>query len=165
MSWSLFKTKCAVLTGQQHVSRMQFSQTIADAYHQAILLHFDSMSSGGKVVNTTPKVTPLYQGILSICEQNLHSQGDPNFLQQIGKFVKLYWVGAVITGPTGTVAVTSPGQWNGPYVKQNFDFQIILNTMIVAFRSHLMTLTGTYTSSVVPGVTSSWSGALLKSTP
>ena len=165
MSWSLFKTKCAVLTGQQHVSREQFSQTIASAYHQTISLHFDSMTAGGHIINNAPKMMPLYQGILSICNANMASSSEVNFLQQLGPFFQTYWVGLSILGPTGTVIVTSTGVWNGIYVKQNMDFQILMTMMITTMRAHIMTLVGTYTSSVVAGVTAPWSGALLQSLP
>jgi hypothetical protein len=116
------------------------------------------MSGGGVVVNSAPKMPLLMQGILAVCEQNMGTHQDVNFLDQIGDHVKNYWVGNIITGPTGTVTVTSTGQWVGPKVVQNFDFNIMLNMMIAAFRIHLLTLTGTYVSSVVPGVTTPWSG-------
>lgn len=165
MSWSLFKTKCNVLTGPQHISKELFAQTIADAYHQAVSLHFDSMTAGGKLINNAPKLPLLYQGILSMCTANLASHQDVDFLKQIGPFFVQYWIGLTIIGPTGTVIVTSPGQWNNIKVIQNQNFQIILNALIVSCRTHIMTLTGTYTSSVVPGVVSPWSGALLQSLP
>lgn len=165
MSWSLFKTKCNVLTGPQHISKELFAQTIADAYHQAVTLHFDSMTAGGKIINNAPKLPALYQGILSICSANLASHQDVDFLKQIGPFFIQYWIGLSILGPTGTVVVTSPGQWNNIKVMQNFDFQIILNALIIACRTHIMTVQGIYTSSVLPSVTSAWSGALLQSMP
>lgn len=130
-----------------------------------MLQHFDLMTAGGVIINSSPKFTPLFQGILGICNQNMTAQGDVHFLQQIGKFVLTYWAGLIITGPTGVVTITGTGSWAAPYVKQNFNFQIILNTMIMAFRSHLPTLTGIYVSSVVPGVTAPWSGALLQALP
>lgn len=165
MSWSLFKTKCNVLTGPQHTSKELFAQTIASAYHQCITLHFDSMTAGGKVVNNAPKLPALYQGILSMCTANLASHQDVDFLKQIGPFFVQYWVGIVIVGPTGTVTVLNPGTWNNVKVDQNFDFQIILNALIIACRTHIMSLQGQYVSSVVPGVTAPWSGALLQSLP
>lgn len=165
MSWSLFQTKCSVLTGQQHVSREQFSQTISDAYHQTMMLHFDTMTAGGKLTNSQPKVLPLYNGLLSICNANLMSQTDVHWIQQIGPLFQTYWVGNVIVGPTGVVTVTSPGTWIGPKIVQNYDFTILLQTLIATARAHIMTLVGTYVSSVVPGVTSPWSGAMLQTLP
>jgi hypothetical protein len=158
MSWSLFRSKCAVLTGPQHVSREKFSDVIASAYHQSILLHFDSMTGGGKVVNAAPKLPILYNSILAICNQNWGQHNDVNLLEQIGDPIKQYWVGLIISGPTGTVPVSNTGSWVGPKVVQNLNFNIILNAMIMSFKIHLMTLTGTYTSSVVPGVSTPWSG-------
>ena len=165
MSWTLFKTKCNVLTGPQHISKELFSQTISNAYHQCISLHFDSMTAGGKVINNAPKLPALYQGILSMCTANLASHQDVDFLKQIGPFFIQYWTGIIIIGPTGTVTVLNPGTWNNVKVVPNFDFQIIMNALIVACRTHIMTLSGQYVSSVVPGVTAPWSGALLQSIP
>lgn len=165
MSWSLFKTKCNVLTGPQHISKELFAQTIADAYHQAVTLHFDSMTAGGKLVNNAPKLPMLYQGILSMCTANLASHQDVDFIKQIGPYFVNYWVALSIIGPTGSVIVTSPGQWQNVKVVQNTNFEIILNALIAACRTHIMTLQGVYTSSVLPSVTSQWSGALFKSLP
>jgi hypothetical protein len=152
-----------VLTGQTHVSVEQFSQTIASAYHQAVMLHFETMTGGGKLTNTAPKLPALYNGILSVCNMNRMQHNEVNFLQQIGPHIQAYWAGAIIIGPTGTATVLSPGSWTGIYIKQNYNFYILLNAMISCFRIHIMSLTGTYVSSVVPGVTSPWSGATLVS--
>lgn len=165
MSWSLFKTKCNVLTGPQHVSKELFAQTIAESYHQVMTLGFDSMTAGGKLVNNAPKLPNLYNNILSICSANLSSHQDVDFLKQIGPFFVSYFTGLIITGPTGTVTITVPGQWNSIKVVQNFDFQIILNALIVSCRTHIMTLQGQYVSSVVPGVVAPWSGALFQTLP
>ena len=165
MSWSLFKTRCNVLTGNQHVSKELFAKTISNAYHECMSLHFDTMSAGGKLTNNSPKVLPLYQGILSMCTANLASHQDVDFLKQIGPYFIQYWTGLIIIGPTGTSTVFNPGAWTNVKVVQNFNFQIIMNALIVACRTHIMTLQGQYVSSVVPGVTSPWSGALLQSMP
>jgi len=165
LSWSLFKTKCMVLTGQQHISVPQFAQTISDAYHQAVSLHFDTMSGGGKLINNIPKFPILNQQILTQCNANLASQSEVHILNQIGPFIQSYWTGLVITGPTGVVTIISPGTWVGIPVVQNFDFNILLNMMITCFRTHIITLTGQYVSSVVPGLTAPWSGALFQSLP
>ena len=164
MSWSLFKTKCNVLTGQQHVSKEQFAQTIASAYHQCVSLHFDTMSGGGKLTNNAPKLPILNQQILAVCTANLASHADVDFLKQIGPAFVNYFVGIVITGPTGVVTITSPGQWNNVKVPQNLDFQIILNALMISCRTHIMTLTGTYVSNILP-ISTPWSGALLQSMP
>jgi hypothetical protein len=165
MSWSLFKTKCMVLTGQQHISVPQFAQTISDAYHQAVSLHFDTMTAGGTIINNAPKFPILNQQILAQCNANLASQSEVHILNQIGPFILSYWTGLVITGPTGVVTVLSPGTWVGVPVVQNLDFNIMLNMMVTCFRTHIMTVTGQYVSSVVPGVVSPWSGALLQALP
>lgn len=165
MSWSLFKTKCAVLTGPQHISETQFAQVIADAYHSAVTLHFDSMTAGGKLINNAPKLPILQQQIQVWCTANLTASGEVDFLKQIGPAFVQYWIGLSILGPTGSVQVLNPGTWNNIKVVQNFDFQIILNALILSCRTHIMTVQGIYTSSVVPGVTSPWSGALFQSLP
>lgn len=165
MSWSLFKTRCNVLTGNQHVSKELFAQTIANAYHECVSLHFDSMTAGGKLVNNAPKAPILYQQILSVCTANLASHQDVDFLKQIGPAFVQYWIGLAIIGPTGISTVMNPGTWANIKVVQNFNFQIILNALVVACRTHIMTLSGQYVSTVVPGVTAPWSGAMLQSLP
>lgn len=165
MSWSIFHTQCMALTGMTHVSRIQYSQTMANAYHASILRHFDTLTAGGVVINTAPKVPALIQGFLAVCEANMSQHNGVNWLQQISPHILTYWTGAVITGPTGVVTVTSPGSWTGPPVAPNLDFNVILYTLEAACRIHIMTLVGTYVSSVVPGVTSPWSGALLQTIP
>jgi hypothetical protein len=123
------------------------------------------MTAGGKVVNNAPKALPLYQGILSMCTANLASNQDVDFLKQIGPFFVQYWVGIMIVGPTGTVTVLNPGTWNNIKVIQNQNFQIILNALIVSCRTHIMTLQGTYTSSILPSIVTPWSGTSLQSLP
>jgi len=165
MSWSVFRAKCNVLTGNPHVTRELFAQTIADAYHTCVTLHFETVTAGGKIVNNAPKLPLLNQQILAICTANMASHQDVDFLKQIGPAFVTYWAGLVITGPTGVVTVLNPGQWNNIKVPPNYDFQIILNALMLSCRTHIMTLTGQYVSSVVPGVTSPWSGAFLVSLP
>lgn len=165
MSWSLFKTQCNVLTGNPHVTVELFAQTISSAYNTCMSVHFDSLTAGGILTNNAPKLPLLNQQILSICKANLASGQDVDFLAQIGPAFISYWTGLNILGPTGTVIITSPGTWTNLKVPPNQNFQIILNNLEIACRTHLMTLVGTYTSSVVPGVVSPWSGALFTSLP
>lgn len=164
MSWSLFQAKCSVLTGKQHVSRRQFARTLSNAYHQSVVRHIDIVTAGGRIVGRNPQT--LFQGILSICEKNLRSpERNINFLQQIEPFIYAYWAGTVITGPTGVVIVTSTGKWIAPYVKQNYNFNVLINAMSNVARIHIMTLLGTYTSTVVTGLTTPWSGYSLQTIP
>ena len=165
MSWSLFKSRCNVLTGNPHVTVELFAQTIASAYSDCMSMHFDSMTAGGVLVNNVPKMPALQQQIMSICNANLQSGADVDFLAQIGPAFVNYWVALSIVGPTGNVIVTSPGTWSNLKVPPNQNFQIILNNLMIACRTHIMTVVGTYTSTVVPGVVSPWSGALFQSLP
>lgn len=154
-----------VLTGQQHVSVTQFAETISSAYHQSVSLHFDTMTAGGHIINSAPKYPILYNQILAQCNANLAAQSEVNLLQQIAPFIQQYYVGLQILGPTGTVVITSPGVFTGIPVVQNLDFNIMLDTMIMCFRTHITTLIGVYTSSVIPGVVSPWSGTMLQCLP
>lgn len=166
MSWSLFQTQCSVLTGPQHISVIQFAQTISSAYHSCISLHFETVTGGGLVINNAPKLPVLNQQILAQCNANLHSNSQSiNLIQQIGPAFLSYWTGIIITGPTGIVNVLSPGTWNAIPVVQNNNFNIWLNAFMMTARTHIMTLTGQYISSVVPGVTTPWSGATLIGLP
>lgn len=165
MSWTVFHTECMALTGMKHVSRIQYSQTMANAYHASVLRHFDTLTAGGTVINTSPKLAPLIQGFLQVCEQNMTHHKDVNWVQQIGPFIQQYWSGAIIIGPTGIVNVTSVGQWNAPSVKQNMDFNIILYSLEAACRVHITTLQGIYTSTVVPNLVTPWAGGFLVTIP
>lgn len=165
MSWTLFKTRCNVLTGSPHVTTQLFANTLATAYHECMTLHFDSITAGGKLINNAPKLPLLQQSILTFAETNRQAAVDVDFLKQLGPSFITYWTGLIIVGPTGTVTVLNPGQFNNLKVPPNTDFQIILNNLIMACRTHIMTVTGQYVSSVVPGVTSPWAGALFQSMP
>lgn len=165
MSWSLFKIRCNVLTGNPHVTTQLFANTIASAYHECMTLHFDSLTAGGKLVNNAPKLPLLQQSILTFAETNRQNTADVDFLKQIGPAFVTYWTGLIIVGPTGTSTVINPGQWNNLKVPPNDNFQIIMSNLIAACRAHIMTITGQYVSTVVPGVTSPWSGALFQSMP
>lgn len=165
MSWSLFKTKCNVLTGNPHVTPELFAFTIADAYITCMNLHFDSMTGAGVLTTITPQLPLLQQQILMYCNLNRQSATDVDFLAQIGPAFVNAHIGGIILGPLGTVTITVPGQWQNIKVPPNTNFQIILDALVVSCRTHLMTLQGIYVSSVVPPTTSPWSGALLQCLP
>lgn len=128
-------------------------------------LHFDSMTAMGVLTNNAPKLPILTQQILTIAESNRQTTADIDFLQQIGPAFVAYHAGGIIIGPTGTTTITSPGNWSNLKVPPNTNFQVILSNLEMACRTHLMTLVGVYVSSVVPSVTSPWSGALFQSMP
>lgn len=166
MSWSTFHVECMALTGQKHVSRTQFAARMSGAYHNCMLRHFDSMTAGGTAITIAAMQPILFQGFLTICEQNLNQHNGVNWAQQIGNYVIQYWTGAVIVGPIGIVNVTYPGSWIAPYVPQNLDFNLILYSIEAAARVHLATMLGIYTSTVTtPPVTTPWSGAMLQTFP
>jgi len=165
MSWSLFKTQCNVLTGNPHVTTSLFANTIANAYHSCMSLHFDSLTAMGVLTNNAPKLPILTQQILQIAEMNRQSAADVDFLKQIGPAFVNYHLAGIIVGPAGTTTITSPGQWNNLKVPPNQNFQVILTNLEMACRVHLTTLVGTYVSSVVPGVVSPWSGTLFLCMP
>lgn len=165
MSWSLFKTQCNVLTGNPHITTQLFASTIANAYHSCMSLHFDSMTGAGVLTNNAPKLPILQQSILQYCELNRQSGADVDLLQQLGPSFLSYHAGGIIVGPLGTTVITSPGTWSNVKTPPNNNFQIILTNLEMACRTHIMTLVGTYTSTVVPGLVSPWSGALFLSLP
>ena len=166
MSWSLFKTQCNVLTGNPHVTTQLFASTIANAYHTCMSLHFDSMTGGGVLTNNAPKLPILEQSILQYCELNRQSAADVDLLQQLGPSFILYHTGGIIVGPTGITTITSGGTWSNVKTPPNTNFQIILTNLEMACRTHLMTLVGTYVSTIVqPFPPVPWSGALFQSMP
>lgn len=165
MSWSLFKVRCNVLTGNPHVTTQLFANTIASAYHECMMLHFDSLTAGGKLTNTAPKLPLLQQQILTFCEANRQNPNDLDLLQQIGPSFIQYHVGAIWVGPTGTNTVISPGTWTNIKTPANTNFQIILDNLITSCRVHLTTITTLYVSTVLPGVTTTGTGALFQCMP
>lgn len=166
MSWSVFKAKCNVLTGNPHVTPELFAFTIADAYVTCISMHFDSMSGMGVVTTFAPKLPLLQQQILMNCNLNRQSHADIDLLGQVGPAFVNMWPGEIIIGPTGITTVTSGGTWSNTKVPPNTNFQVILNALVAACRVHLTTLTGTYVSTViVPPPTVPWTGALFSCLP
>lgn len=166
MSWALAYSQCWVLTGIQHVSQEKFASTMADSYHQCVKRHIDLISSGTLSFIPDSKRDELYKGILSICNQNF-SPGEKNFLQQIGVHILKYWEGIEITGPYGIIVVEYTGVWLAPWIKQNFNFSIILALFILVARIHLMTLVGTFTSALKnqkgqPLIIAPWVGASMQ---
>lgn len=163
MSWKLFASSMGVLTGIQHVSRDQFSDVMSKSYHECVLRHVDTMTGGGKVLGAEAKLKPFRDGILSICESNLGTATDINFLEQITPLIYAYWAGLTVLGPIGVVAITGTGTYTSPKCPQNLDFNVILSQyMLPAYRVHIATLIGIYTTTViVPPFTSPWSGGSL----
>jgi len=145
MSYQLFHTEMMALTGKQHILR-----------------HFDSMTAGGIVINANPKLPILQNGFQVICNMDIRQHTNVNWIEQIGQYILIYWAGMMVLGPTGTVAVTDVGKWNAIKVKQNMNFNIILWSFEMTARIHLLTMLGIYTSSVVPGVSAPWTGAMLQ---
>lgn len=152
------------LTGTPHVSKEQFAQKISSAYHNSVMRHFELMTGAGKPIGLEAKVPSLLQGILTVCNMNLAQHNPVNWVQQVGKFIQIYWAGAFIQGSIGFVNVLSVGSWISVPVPANTDFNLILYAFESAARIHLMTLTGTYTSTVT-GVVTPWSGASLQTIP
>jgi len=92
MSWKIFHTECMALTGMPHISTLQFAQRMAMAYHNCVLRHFESMTGGGVVISTTPFVPMLVAGFIYISAQNATQHSQVNWLSQIGKYIKNYWI-------------------------------------------------------------------------
>lgn len=164
MSYSLFRAQINALTGMQHVSRIQFAQTIANAYNGLVERSFETLTAGGIVVGAVAGLPGLTAGIYSITEKNLHQTKEVNFFTQIAPFIYQYWVGKTIVGPTGVVTITTTGNFKGPMIKQNFTFQIWITTFVAVVAVHIMSLQGMYVNNTT-GLTSPWSGALLITTP
>lgn len=161
------KAECQALTGMQHVSRIQFAQKLGTAYHSCVLRHFETLTAGGTVISTAPALAPLIQGFYATCEQNMTQHNQVDWISQVGKYILLYWAGAVIVGPTGIVNVLSTGTWVTVPVVPNTNFNIFMTTFITACRIHLTTMSGMYINTVIvpPIPPIPWTGALLQTTP
>lgn len=165
MSWRIFRNECQALTGKKHVSTQQYARTLTNAYHNCVMRHFDARTSNGRAYTQMAKKTILYAGFLQICEANLHQHSNSvNWLNQVGKYVKLYWTGAMITGPAGIITIYNTGRWKAPKIKQNLNFDIMINAFTKAAKIHMMTLQGQYVSTVIPWITAPWFGASFRTT-
>lgn len=164
MSYQLFRSELNALTGLQHVSRIQFAQIVGNAYNNLVMNHQETLTAGGKVVGAPARLPALISGIHSITESNLYQHKTVNFFSQIAPFIYSYWAGQIIPGPTGIVTLANVGQFRGPIIKQNLNFQIWISTFAAVCFTHIQTLAGTYLNTVT-GLTTPWAGALLITTP
>jgi hypothetical protein len=164
MSFSLFRSQIQALTGRQHVSRLQFAETISKAYNGLVERSIETVTAGGKVIAPAVGLPGLIGGIYGITEANLHQHNPINFFNQIAPYFYLYWTAKQIVGPTGVVIVTSTGSYKGPKLPQNFDFNIWVTVFCAVCTVHMTTLIGTYTNNVT-GVTTPWAGGLLMHLP
>lgn len=164
MSYQLFKAELRNKVYKQHDSLNKFPSSFAAAYNNLVMRHFDTLTGGGKLVRISAGRPILQQSIYAQLMINRKSPAEVNFFNQIAPFIKIYWAGQQIIGPTGIVTITYPGEFIGPYLKQNQNINIFINTLVGVISTHIMTLTGMYTNAYT-GITTPWSGALLRTTP
>lgn len=164
MSYQLFKAELKQKVYIQHKDANKFPAAFATAYNNLVMRHFDTLTGGGKLVRISAGKPLLETSIKSIMMLNRVNSAEINWFNQIAPFIKLYWTAQQIIGPTGFVTITYPGEWIGPYIKQNNNINIFINTLVGVISTHIMTMVGTYTNAYT-GITTPWSGALLRTTP
>jgi hypothetical protein len=140
--------------------------TIARAYNNLVLNHIETVSGGGKFVSGGVRIPLLIAGMQLVFEtqRRAGSYKKINIFNLISPVIKLYWMGQICVGPTGTVIVTNSGVFKGPHIPNNKSIDGFMKIFMGVIRTHLLTITGTYTN-FYTGLTTPWSGALLKSLP
>lgn len=166
MSYRLFKAECMKSLRPAHLNKYKQAITIARAYNNLVLNHIETMSGGGKFVAGGIKIPLLIAGMQLVFEAQRRAGAyyKINIFKLIGPVIKLYWAGQVCVGPTGTVIVTTTGVFKGPHIRNTKSIDGFMKIFMGVMRTHILTLTGTYTN-FYTGLTTPWSGALLKSLP
>lgn len=166
MSYKLFKAECMKSLRPAHTNKYKQAITIARAYNNLILNHIETVSGGGKFVTGGLRIPLLIAGMQLVFEaqRRAGSYYKINIFKLIAPVIRLYWFGQVCVGPTGTVIVSSTGVFKGPSIPNNKSIDGFMKIFMGVIRVHLLTLTGTYTN-FYTGLTTPWSGALLKSLP
>lgn len=166
MSYKLFKAECMLSLRPAHSNKYIQAITISRAYNNLVLNHIETMSGGGKFVTGGLRIPLLIAGMQLVFEaqRRAGSYKKINIFKLIAPVIKLYWVGQVCVGPTGTVIVSNTGVFKGPHIRNNKSIDGFMKIFMGVIRTHLITISGTYTN-FYTGLTTPWSGALLKSLP
>lgn len=166
MSYRLFKAECMKSLRPAHSNKYKQAITIARAYNNLVLNHIETVSGGGKFISGGLRIPLLIAGMQLVFEtqRRAGSYKKINIFNLIGPVIRLYWMGQVCIGPTGTVIVTNPGVFKGPHIPNNKSIDGFMKIFMGVIRTHLITISGSYTN-FYTGLTTPWSGALLKSLP
>jgi hypothetical protein len=166
MSYKLFKAECMKSLRPTHFDKYRQAITIARAYNNLIVNHIETVSGGGKFITGGLRIPLLIVGMQLVFEtqRRAGAYAKINIFSLISPIIKLYWFGQVCVGPTGTVIVTNTGVFKGPRIPNNRSVDGFMKIFMGVIRTHLLTITGTYTN-FYTGLTTPWSGALLRSLP
>jgi hypothetical protein len=166
MSYKLFKAECMATLYPPHSNKFKQAITMSRAYNNLVLNHVESVSGGGRFVSGALKIPLLIAGMQLVFEaqRRAGSYKKINIFNLLGPVIKLYWTGQVCVGPTGTVIVTNTGVFKGPPIPNNKSVDGFMKIFMGVIRTHILTLTGTYTN-FYTGLTTPWTGALLQSLP
>lgn len=168
---SLQNFKSSMLSYMQNQDGVESS----DDFAEKITNEYDLVvKSGFQTVNNVPLQSGNKKSMESFikiaCQSSISkTQGQHNFIDDIGKAITQYWLGAkLIVGippvipavgaiqniTTSDVIVINPGQWTpiGPTPPTN-DTNIFLDILIAGIRSHLPTIQFLYnTTSLYPSI-------------
>ncbi len=166
MSYKLFKAECMSTLFPPHTNKFIQAITMSRAYNNLILNHVESLSGGGRFVAGGIKIPLLIAGMQLVFEaqRRAGAYAPINIFSLISPVIKLYWLGQVCVGPTGTVVVTNTGVFKGPKIPNNKSRDGFMKIFQGVVRTHILTLSGTYTN-FYTGLTTPWSGAVLQSLP
>lgn len=165
MSYKLFKAECMSSLSPKHNNLFKPAITISRAYNNLVLNHLEPMTGGGKFLTGGFRIPLLIAGLQLVFEAQRRNGWVPvNMFTLMSPIFKLYWQGNVAAGPTGVVIITNPGIFKGPKVPPNTSVDGFMKIFMGVLRVHIKTLSGTYTN-FYTGVTTPWSGAMLRSLP
>lgn len=164
MSYKLFKAEVMASLIPRHLNKFKQAITMARAYNNLVLNHVETISGGGRFVAGGLKIPLMIAGMQLVFEaqRRASSYAKINIFTLLAPVIKLYWMGQVCVGPTGTVIVTTTGVFKGPKIPNNSSTDGFMKLFMGVSRAHILTLSGTYTN-FYTGVTTPWSGALLQS--
>lgn len=165
MSYKLFKYEVLSSLYPKHTDRFRQAITLARAYNNLVLQHYEPLTGGGKFIAGTIKVPLIAANFQAIFEaQRKTGFNKINIFKLLKPSIDFYWSGMVCIGSLGIVTVTSPGVFKGPAIPNNTDTEGFMDIFSAVIRAHLLTISGTYVN-YYTGATTPWSGATLLSLP
>lgn len=167
MSYTLFKLEMISSLMPPHKSGTLQASTIARAYDNLVMRHFEVLTGAGRVVGSSARIPILQQGFQTVFSINRKSGFSKlNIWTMMSPFIYAYWAGMTGIGPLGNFVVIFPGVFRGPPVKESNNFENWLNMFCAISYSHILSLAGiaTLTYGPVPIIVP-WSGVLLLACP
>lgn len=144
---------------KKHIVKNKFTSVLAEEFDKNIRQrHIEVLSAGGKVKGNRLGILKAGLNALGLAYYG-GAFGREILLSKASTYFTMYWVGRTISGPAGTVIITSPGIFKANYIPPNDDPLYIINELARASFFQKMSLVGLFISKA--GLILPWSGALL----